>query len=187
MGIAAFLCRKRRNPEVLLNRCFRFCGAALSLCGTVFASYLRTRHDRLALDSGLTTHRNNRSTPRDSILPLTRSLFVSIGNWLSTVAVSVLQCAVSVAQRSCICPRTCRVFLRLRVGITSCRLSRSLKTCQRTRLFLLQPRRKSIKNSQLYLACFQSSAAHPQALARILCNLEIHFQPATLHARFSRL
>ncbi len=44
-----------------------------------------------------------------------------------------------------------------------------LETCQRTSVFLLLLILKSTKISQLYLACFQSSAARPQAPATILC------------------
>ncbi len=66
---------------------------------------------------------------------------------------------------------------RLRVEEACCLTAKTLETHQGTRVFLLLLLLKSIKLSQLYLVCFQSSAAHPQAHARILCNAETGLQP----------
>src|ERR1019366_2541935 len=47
-----------------------------------------------------------------------------------------------------------------------------LQNCQGTSVFLLLPRQMSTIFSQLYLLCFQSSAARPQRHAEFLCNPE---------------
>ena len=47
-----------------------------------------------------------------------------------------------------------------------------LRNCQRTSVFLLLPRQMSTIFSQLYLLCFQSSAARPQRHAEFLCSPE---------------
>jgi hypothetical protein len=46
------------------------------------------------------------------------------------------------------------------------------QNCQGTSVFLLLPRQMSTIFSQLYLLCFQSSAARPQRHAEFLCNPE---------------
>ena len=46
----------------------------------------------------------------------------------------------------------------------------NLGNCQRTIVVLPEARAKSRKNAGLYLLCFQSSAARPQARAKKLCN-----------------
>jgi hypothetical protein len=53
---------------------------------------------------------------------------------------------------------------------------KNLRNCQRTIPFLLFLILQSTKSARLYLIYFQSSAAHPQAGDRILCNPALPFR-----------
>lgn len=66
--------------------------------------------------------------------------------------------------------RASRFLPRFRAEESSLLHCQNLENCQGTSVFLLLLFSKSTKLSRLYLACFQLSAARPQAHARILCN-----------------
>ena len=87
----------KRNPETLLSCCSRPAVRVRPLPTFVHRNTF-VRGVDLSLDSGLATNRNNRSTPRDSDLPLTCFLFSSTGSLLLTVAVPLLPYAAGAEQ-----------------------------------------------------------------------------------------
>ncbi len=89
-----------------------------------------------------------------------------------------LSCAMSASLRPRCRSRASRFLPRFRAEESSLLHCQNLENCQGTSVFLLLLFSKSTKLSRLYLACFQSSAARPQATARILCNRSPRdFQP----------
>jgi hypothetical protein len=70
---------------------------------------------------------------------------------------------------------------RVRAKEACCQLAK-LENCQRTIVFLLLSRLKSTKISLLYLPCFQSSPARPQATATILCSRYLRPMQASISA-----
>ena len=124
------------------------------------------------LDAGLATNRNDRSTPRDSRLALDSfpvlACHASRDNCCGRSALRRERQVVTSLQATGLAGYP----PRLRVEEARCLTAETLKTHQGTSVFLLLLFLKSIKLSRLYLICFQSSAARPQAHARILCNAE---------------
>lgn len=127
----------------------------------------------VGLDAGLATNRNDRSTPRDSRLALD-----------SFPASGCHAARDDCCGRSALCrEHSAETALqvtglaghppRLRVEEACCLTAKTLETHQGTSVFLLLLFLKSTKLSRPYLLCFQSSAARPQAHARILCNVKI--------------
>jgi len=89
-----------------------------------------------------------------------------------------LSCAMGASLRPRCRSRASRFLPRLRAEESSLLHCQNLENCQGTSVFLLLLFSKSTKLSLLYLSCFQSSAARPQAHARILCNRsQRDFQP----------
>jgi len=86
-----------KNPETLLSCSSRPAARFRSLPTCVHRILAYAVFD-LSLDSGLTTNRNNRSTPRDSDLPLTCLSFSSASSSLLTVAAPLLPCAAGAEQ-----------------------------------------------------------------------------------------
>src|SRR5208282_1379769 len=86
-----------KNPEALLSCCSRPAVRVRPL-PTYIHRILAYAVLDLSLDSGLATNRNNRSTPRDSDLPLTCLLFSSTSSLLLTVAAPLLPCAAGAEQ-----------------------------------------------------------------------------------------
>jgi hypothetical protein len=81
-----------------------------------------------------------------------------------------LSCAMGASLRPRCRSRACRFLPRLRAEESSLLHCQNLENCQGTSVFLLLLLSKSTKLSRLYPICFQSSAARPQAHAKILCN-----------------
>ena len=131
----------------------------------------------LGPDAGLATNRKDRSTPRDSRLALVLSSALAVEP-LAMNCLRPLSCAMSASLRPRCRSRASRFLLRLRAEESLLLHCQNLENCQGTSVFLLLLFLKSTKLSRLYLACFQSSAARPQATARILCSCyQRDFQP----------
>lgn len=107
------------------------------------------------------------STLRDSVSPLTRFSSSAAVLVVSSITGSTRD-QTSIPSFRHELPRSSQCACAP-LEVANCQTEQP-ETCQRTIVFLLLPARKSMKFLQLYLLCFQSSAARPQAYARFLCK-----------------
>src|ERR1022692_2511670 len=149
-------CESIKNPEGYVGPLFSTSdlhSVPAGLCNW----YWRTQV-MFSVNFGLVTSRNDRSTPRDSVLPSSASRFPQ-------PAVAAYRCGSSASA-----PEEADAVNSLQ-PLVSADLEQP-QNRQGTSVFLLLPRQMSTIFSQLYLLCFQSSAARPQRHAEFLCNPE---------------
>jgi len=158
---------KKKNPEYAPDPSFLASGPHAILAK--FACRILAYQPALGPDAGLATSRKDRSTPRDSRLALVLSSALA-AQPLAMNCSWPRSCAMGASLRPRCRSRASRFLLRLRAEESSLLHCQNLENCQGTSVFLLLLFSKSTKFSRLYLMCFQSSAARPQARARIWCS-----------------